>query len=442
MVSRETKQGFIRMNKILLLLFSSILFSQQSILLDEIAAVVDDEVVLLSDVVLAANALAAQENVDPFTSPSKYKELLLESSESMIEQLVIIRMAEIDSVTVLEKDVDRALERQVQNIVAQSGSEEAAEQVLGRKISDFKRSYKDDMEGKLIAEKYTGDLTRGIEITRPEVEDFFKTYKDSIPSFPKRHKVRHILIEISPSEESAKKTELKALSIVEEINGGLSFEKAAKKYSEDPGSKDNGGYLGFVPRGTFVKEFEKAAFTLALNTVSDPIKTQFGFHIIEVLDRSGEKIGVRHILLRTEVTDEDKAKTYKIVSDLSKKIITKDKFILEAKENSNDETTKDLGGMLGWVNTDVYQVKELSVVINNIAENTCSAPILTDFGYHLLWVDEIEEGGPPTIEKNWIELEQMALNKKKSDWYNNWIEKIKTKVYIKRNPLNYPQIAN
>ena len=78
------------MNKILLLLFSSILFSQQSILLDEIAAVVDDEVVLLSDVVLAANALAAQENVDPFTSPSKYKELLLESSESMIEQLVII----------------------------------------------------------------------------------------------------------------------------------------------------------------------------------------------------------------------------------------------------------------------------------------------------------------------------------------------------------------
>ena len=213
-------------------------------------------------------------------------------------------------------------------------------------------------------------------------------------------------------------------------------------YSEDPGSKDNGGYLGFVPSGTFVKEFEKAAFTLALNTISDPIKTQFGFHIIEVLDRSGEKIGVRHILLRTEVTDEDKAKTYKIVSDLSKKIITKDKFILEAKENSNDETTKDLGGMLGWVNTDVYQVKELSVVINNIAENSCSAPILTDFGYHLLWVDEIEEGGPPTIEKNWIELEQMALNKKKSDWYNNWIEKIKTKVYIKRNPLNYPQIAN
>ena len=428
--------------KIFLLFFCGVLFSQQSILLDEIAAVVDDEIVLLSDVVLSANALAAQENVDPYKSPDEYKNLLLKSAESMIEQLVIIKMAEIDSVVVLEKDVDRALERQVQNIISQAGSEEAAEQVLGRKISEFKRSYKDDMEGKLIAEKYTGELTRSIEITRLEVEDFFKTYKDSIPSFPKRYKVRHILIQITPSEESMKETELKALDILEEINKGLSFEDAAKKYSEDPGSKDNGGYLGFVPRGTFVKEFEKAAFTLAINTISKPIKTQFGFHIIEVLERSGERIGVRHILLQTKVVDEDKTKTYKTTSDFSKEINTKNNFISIAKEYSNDETTKDNGGLLGWINTEIYQVEELSSIIKNIPENTCSAPILTDFGYHLLWVDAIEEGGPPTIEKNWIELEQLALSKKKSDWYNDWIEEIKTKVYIKRNPLNYPQITN
>ena len=428
--------------KIFLLFFCGMLFSQQPIMLDEIAAVVDDEIVLLSDVVLSANALAAQENVDPYKSPSKYKNLLLRSVESMIEQLVIIKMAEIDSVMVLEKDVERALERQIQNIISQTGSEEAAEQVLGRKISDFKRSYKNDMKGKLIAEKYTGELTRNIEITRLEVEDFFKTYKDSIPSFPKRHKVRHILIQITPSEESMKKTELKAFNILEEINKGLSFEEAAKKYSEDFASKDNGGYLGFVPRGTFVKEFEKVAFTLSINTISKPIKTQFGFHIIEVLERSGEKVGVRHILLQTEVVDEDKTKTYKIISDLSKKISTKNNFVSIAKEYSKDETTKDNGGLLGWINTDTYQVEELSSVIKNIPENTCSTPILTDFGYHLLWIDEIEEGGLPTIEKNWIKLEQLALNKKKSDWYSNWIEKIKTKVYIKRNPLNYPQITN
>ncbi len=426
----------------LLIFLCGFLFSQQNILLDRVAAVVDDKIVLLSDVVLAANALAAQENVNPSVSPKKYNDLLLKASESMIEQLVIIKMAEVDSITVLEKDVEKALERQIDNIISQSGSKEAAEQVLGKKISDFKRSYKDDMEGKLVAEKYTSQLTMDIQITRPEVESFFSIYKDSIPSFPTEHKVRHILFEIKPSNESIKKTKNVALSIIKEIDNGMTFENAAKKYSEDPGSKEVGGYLGVVSRGTFVKEFEKAAFTLEINKISEPVQTSFGFHIIEVLNRSGEKVEVRHILIKTKTTDEDKEKTYKKSLDIYQKIKTKDNFITSALNYSNDETTKENGGYLGWINAEYYQVKELSSVIKNIESNICSAPILTDFGYHLLWIDEIKKGGPPNLKNNWTELEDMALNKKKSDWYSNWITEIKTKVYIKRNPLTYPQMTN
>ena len=426
----------------LLIFLCGFLFSQQNILLDRVAAVVDDKIVLLSDVVLAANALAAQENVNPSVSPKKYNDLLLKASESMIEQLVIIKMAEVDSITVLEKDVEKALERQIDNIISQSGSKEAAEQVLGKKISDFKRSYKDDMEGKLVAEKYTNQLTMDIQITRPEVESFFSIYKDSIPSFPTEHKVRHILFEIKPSNESIKKTKNVALSIIKEINNGMTFENAAKKYSEDPGSKEVGGYLGVVSRGTFVKEFEKAAFTLEINKISEPVQTSFGFHIIEVLNRSGEKVEVRHILIKTKITDEDKEKTYKNSLDIYQKIKTKDNFITSALDYSNDESTKENGGYLGWIDAEYYQVKELASVIKNIESNVCSAPILTNFGYHLLWIDEIKEGGPPNLQSNWTELEGMALNKKKSDWYSNWITEIKTKVYIKRNPLTYPQITN
>ena len=432
----------IKIKTYFLIFFCGFLFSQQNILLDKVAAVVDDKIVLLSDVVLAANALAAQENVNPSASPTKYNNLLLKASESMIEQLVIIKMAEVDSVTVLEKDVEKALERQIENIISQSGSKEAAEQVLGKKISDFKRSYKDDMEGKLIAEKYTNQLTMDINISRPEVESFFNTFRDSIPSFPTEHMVRHILFEIKPSDDSIEETKNNALLILEEIKNGLSFEDAAKKYSEDPGSKENGGYLGVVTRGTFVKEFEKAAFTLDLNQISEPVQTSFGFHIIEVLERAGEKIGVRHILIKTKTTDEDKEKTYQNSLKVSKEINTKDNFITSASSYSNDETTKENGGYLGWIDTEYYQVKELATVIKNIEQNTCSTPILTNFGYHLIWVDEIKEGGPPSLEKYWTELEGMALNKKKSDWYTNWIEEIKTKVYIKRNPLTYPQITN
>ena len=432
----------IKIKSCFIIFFCGILLSQQNILLDKVAAVVDDKIVLLSDVVLAANALAAQENVNPSISPKKYNDLLLKASESMIEQLVIIKIAEVDSVTVLEKDVEKALERQIDNIISQSGGKEAAEQVLGKKISDFKRSYKDDMEGKLIAEKYTNQLTMNIQITRPEVESFFVAYKDSIPSFPTEHKVRHILFEIKPSDKSIEETKNIALSIINEIKNGMTFEDAAQKYSEDPGSKESGGYLGIVPRGTFVKEFEKAAFTLELNKISEPVQTSFGFHIIEVLERSGEKVGVRHILIKTKTTDEDKERTYQKSLEVYQKIKTKDNFITSALDYSNDESTKENGGYLGWIDTNYYQVEELSAVIKNIEKNICSAPIFTDFGYHLLWIDEIKKGGPPNLEKNWTELESMALNKKKSDWYSNWILEIKTKVYIKRNPLTYPQIAN
>ena len=432
----------IKIKKILLLLLISFSFAQEDILLDRVSAVVEGRVVLLSDVVLAANALAAQQKINPATDLEKYKNLLLQSSESMIEQLVIIKMAEVDSVEVLDKDVERALERQIETIISQSGSKEAAEEALGRKISDFKRAYRDDMKGKLLAERYTTTLTSGISITRNEVINFYNTYKDSIGSFPTFYKTRHLLLEINPSENSLNDALIKTNKIREEIVLGLSFEDAAKKYSEDPGSKELGGSLGYVPRGTFVKEFEKAAWTINLETLSSPVKTKYGYHLIEVLQRTGQKVALRHILISVTTSEEDKNLTYKKAAALVKEIKNKEDFISKTKEFSDDTTSGPKGGYMGMIDLESYQIKDLSDTIKNIPLNTPSSPVLTQFGYHIIWVDEKKEGGLPTLDKNWIDLEQMALNQKKSDWYSVWIEKIKNKFYIKRNPLSYPQINN
>jgi peptidyl-prolyl cis-trans isomerase SurA len=351
-------------------------------------------------------------------------------------------MAEVDSVEVLDKDIDRALERQIDNIISQAGGKEEAELALGRKISDFKRSYRDDMRGKLLAEKYTGSLTSGISVTRGEVVNFYNTFKDSILPFPTLYKTRHLLLEIKPSEESLKKALNKTQDIRDEIVAGLSFADAAKKYSEDIQSGENGGNLGYVPRGTFVQEFDKMVFTLDPNILSEPVKTQFGYHLIEVLQRSGEKVNARHILISANVSEEDKNLTYKKTASIVKEIKNKDDFILKVKEYSDDTTSGPKGGYMGMINLDQYQVKELVDVIKNISLNTPSAPVLTQFGYHIVWVDEKIEGGPASLDKNWLDLEQMALNQKKSDWYSNWIKEIKNKFYIKRNPLTYPQIKN
>ena len=412
-------------------------------MLDRVSSVVEGKIVLLSDVVLAANALAAQQKINPNTNPNKYKEILQSASESMIEQLVIIKMAEVDSVEVLDKDVDRALDRQIESIIAQAGGKEEAELALGRKISDFKRAYRDDMKGKLLAEKYTGTLTSGITITRGEVIDFYNTYKEKILDFPTLYKTRHLLLEIKPSEKSLEEALNKTNKIREDIlSENLSFEVAAKQYSSDPGSKDLGGNLGEMLRGRFVKEFDKIAFTIEPNTLSEPIKTQFGYHLIEVLNRSGEKVNARHILIPVDLTEEDKNITYKKASSLTKEITSKDIFISKAKELSDDTSSGPKGGYMGMIDLDQYQVKELINIIKNVPLNTPSSPVLTQYGYHIIWVDKKIEGGPASLDKNWLDLEQMALNQKKSDWYSNWINEIKSKFYIKRNPLTYPQIQN
>ena len=429
------------MKKILyILLITSFIEAQQEILLDRVASVVENKIVLMSDVVLAANAVAAQQKINPNTDPLIYQEILESSRESMVEQLLIIEMAEQDSVEILEKDIDKALNQQIDNIIAQTGSKELAEAALGKKISDFKRSYRDDMKGKLLAEKYTSSLTTSISVSRGDVIDFFSVYKDSIPSFPTLYKTHHILIEIKPSEESEKESFEKAMKVKNEILSGLSFEEAAKKYSADPGSKDQGGNLGYVPRGTFVKEFDRVVFTVEKNILTEPIKTQYGYHLIEVLERTGEKVLSRHILIRTETTDLDKKKTYDIINNIKNDINNFEDFSNAALNFSDDKTSNTNKGFLGMIDLDYYQVPELKQEIKNIKTKTVSNPISTDFGYHLIWVDEIKEGGPPNLESNWLELEEMALNKKKSDWYQKWINKIKLQFYIKRNPLTYPQI--
>ena len=426
---------------IYILVFMSFLQAQQEILLDRVASVVENKIVLMSDVVLAANAVAAQQQINPNTNPLVYKKILESSRESMVEQLLIIEMAEQDSVEILEKDIDKALNQQIENIIAQTGSKELAEVALGKKISDFKRSYRDDMKGKLLAEKYTSSLTSSINVSRGDVIDFFNTYKDSLPSFPTLYKTHHILIEVKPSEKSVKDSFNKAKDIKNKIlNGKISFDDAAKTYSADPGSKDQGGNLGYVSRGTFVKEFDRVVFTIEKNILTEPIKTQYGHHLIEVLERSGEKVLARHILIKTESTELDKKKTYDIVYNIKNNINSFNDFYEAAANFSDDKTSNTNGGFLGMIDLEYYQVPELKKEISSIKTKTVSNPIETNFGYHLIWVDEIKEGGLPSLEINWLELEEMALNKKKSDWYQNWINKIKSQFYIKRNPLTYPQI--
>ena len=415
-----------------ILCFSFLFGKEQPQYIDGVAALVEEHVILKSDLAQMVNMAAVQGGIDPSKDQGAFLRLQGSVLQSMVDQKILLKMAEIDSITIEEKEVNQSLEQQVQMLIAQAGGEKRAEEILGQSLSDFRREFWYDMRDRLISEKYQQQLLNSINITRGGVVDFYKTYKDSLPSIPTRVKVRHLLISVTPSERSKNESFSLLKSIKERLLNGESFSLLANQFSQDPGSKNNGGLLGWVTRGSLVKNFETAAFTAKPGDIVGPVETQFGYHLIETIDKKGDKIKVRHILSIPEKTAEDNKRAYSFAMSLKKDSIkTVEDFKRQVKRHTFDESTSKIGGDLGWIDPNTYSIPEIGQAVGIIGMDSCSAPINTSLGFHLLWFEGIKKGGRPNTNDHWPEIEDMALNKKKMDWYRSWIDKAREKFFIK-----------
>ena len=417
---------------LLLFLFPVKAQNQQKV--DGVAAVVGDKVVLSSDVNQSLAMAVFQQKLDPNKDGDLIQSIKNNIINTIVNRKVVLIMAELDSVEVDEKEVDRSLQQQIDNIVQQAGSEDAAEKALGQPLRVFKREYWYDVRDMLVTQKYQQTIMSKVGVNRADVERFYKTYKDSIPPFPTTAKIRHLLLNIEPNDVQIQKT----TNLLKSIKGKIlskekSFEEMALQYSQDPSAKNAGGSLGFVKRGTLVTEFEAVAFNLEPGEISDPVKTQFGYHIIETQEIRGDKINVRHILLTPPITEEDESLAYKKAFTLKDSAKTMEDFLRLVNTYSMDKETKKSGGNLGWINPKTYPIPEFGMVLNQINSNECAGPIRTDLGYHLVWLESLKPGGQANLKQHWTEIESMALNKKQADWYEVWIKESKKNVYISIN---------
>ena len=411
-------------------LFSSLFPQERAQIIDGVAAIVENSVLLKSDLVQMINMVAIQQRLDPKEDPVAFLKLQESVLQSMVDQKVVLEMASLDSIIVEEKEVNQSLDQQVQMLIAQSGSEEEAEKMLGQSLRSFRDEFWFDMQDRMISERYQQQLLNAISTTREEVVGFYETYKDSLPLLPLRAKIRQLLIKIPPSDSSKMETIKLLNNIRKQIMEGESFAALAEKYSIDP-SRNLGGGLGWVKRGSLVKNFETVAFTLDSGIISNPIETEFGFHLIETLDKKGEKINVRHILIAPEITKKDNKRAYDFALSLKDSSVSLNNFKKLIKIYSDDLETQSLGGDLGWITPDNYPIKEIGLAIKYINLNECSLPINSSLGFHLLWLEDIQPGGAPNLNNHWLEIEAMALNKKKMNWYNNWLSDARKKFFIK-----------
>ena len=403
---------------------------EKSQAVDGVAAFVGENIILKSDVSQVVGMTALQRGIDV----TQDVELLMRLQEgvlsSLIDQKVILEMAKLDSIEIADKDVENALDQQVDGFIMRAGSEEVAETMLGQSLSDFRREFWYDMRDRLITEQYQQQLIMSVNINRSGVAGFYEEYKDSLPDFPIKMKIRHLLVRVKAGKESKKEALAEINLLREKIINGESFASVAEDFSDDPGSRTSGGSLGFIKRNQMVKEFETKAYTQDLNTISEPIETTFGYHILETTEKSGEKIKVRHILVSPEITEKDESIAYKYALGLRDNSTNLEKFKSLVIKESEDEQTKKIGGDLGWITPGSSPIPEISEVLGLLEVGECSRPVKSSFGYHLLWLEEVRPGGKPTLDLHWTEIEEIALNHKRMMFFKDWVAEARDNFYI------------
>lgn len=412
---------------IVVILLAFTIFAQES--LDRIIAVVDNEIILQSELNLQVAYVAAQRNIDP-----KNPELQNSILTKMIEEKLLYAQAELDSVTVSDEEVNNQLQNQLNFFISQYGSQERMEQAYGMSIEKIRRELREEvrknMMSNMVQQKHFGQL----DATRREVQEFFETYQDSLGLIPERFELSHIFINPQQGERLKTKAKEFAQSLLDSIKSGADFASLAKKYSDDPGSAARGGELGFVKRGVFFPQFEAAAFQLAEGEISSVVESPVGFHIIEMLERRGESIQTRHILVKVSSDDESDLDAIETLNEIRDSLMQGHKsFDYFARRYSDDAETAKLGGSLGK-----FEVSQLDKTLRDrvygmaIGEISFPKRLELDnktYGYHIIKVDNRVPEHRPTFEGDYDEIKRLAIYHKRQKQYTKWIEELKEEIY-------------
>ncbi|MEI6312303.1 MAG: peptidylprolyl isomerase [Bacteroidota bacterium] len=325
----------------LVLCTSLSVFAQQKTV-DKVIGVVGDNIILLSDVEAQLQQAKAQgEIVNDRLRCTIFDQLLLDK--------FFLAQAQLDSVYVSEDEVEAELDKRIRYFITNSfGSQQKLEEYYGKSTEDLKDDFRKDIRNQMLAEKMQSKIYGSIKTTPSDVKLFFDDIpKDSLPYFNAEIELSQIVIKPKASDEAREYALYKANQIRKEILNGGDFSIKATLNSDDPGSKKDGGDLGFISRGEMVQEFEAGAFKLKEGEISEVIETQFGYHIIQCLERKGERIHVRHILISPPITSIDEqiaVTTLDSIAGLIKSGIMT--FEQAVKEFSEDDQSKSNNGSI------------------------------------------------------------------------------------------------
>ncbi len=424
-------------------MFLQTVLAQNPVVVDKVLAVIGDNVVLLSDVEAQFQQLKQQ---DP---EAKYG---LSDRCQLFENILLDRLflsqAQLDSVTTTPEEVEAELDRRIKYFISIFGSKDKLEEYYGKSVLELKDDFKDDIEKQLVTDKMKGKVFSGLKISPAEVKEYFERIpKDSIPYFNSELELGQIVMFPKVSQAEKKRALKKIQDLRTEILQGSDFSVKAIQYSEDPGSYLDGGNLGYINRGELVPEFEAVAYKLKEGELSEPVETPFGYHLIIVDEKRGDKLKARHILIKPKITSADLTIVRERMDSIAHQLKVDSLSWRDAvNQFSDDEQSKAIGGLMTNQKTgdshfekadidgtliftiDRMKVGEFSDVLPHSAMDRTGE---TKNGFRIIWLKSETQPHKASLDLDYPKIQAAAKGEKQQKILEEWVKLHRSKNYVR-----------
>ncbi len=431
--------------------------AQSKVMADKVVAVVGNSMILYSDLVQRSKSLAEHRRQLGYTSD---RDPLCEALEDLIEQKILYNQAQIDSISIDVSDIALMVENTLSQEIAERGSQMAVEMYYHKAIFDIRSELQERYEEVRYANRMQQEIREKSSVTSGEVEYFFRQLpQDSLPIIPEQY-VYSQIVRYPPSTEEAKlRTRERLLELRERIMNGTQFESLARMYSEDPGSALRGGEMDPMTKESFVQPFADALGRLKPGQVSEVVETEYGYHLIQLLDQVGNLYHCRHILLKPQFTDDEIQSTFTMLDSLKQEILAGNMTFSEAVEQySEDKYSNRNGGvatnieLLEAMNqgdaraaTTKFLKEELSQMpevynalkdmkIGDISDAFASQDMKGNILGKIVRLDEVVPTHIASLSEDFLQIEEIALRQKQDKDYEKWLKDKVAGMFIRVDP--------
>ncbi|MBR5253874.1 MAG: peptidylprolyl isomerase [Bacteroidales bacterium] len=417
----------------------------------------DDVVVDKVIAIVGQNMIKKSELETAFLQQKINSKLIIENEyeqkcdllEGMLINKLMLHQAEVDSVEVTDDEVNREMDNRIRYMISAYGSQEMLEKQMRKTLSEIKSYYKDIIKENIMIAQIEQKLTGSLSVTPQEVADFYNSIpKDSLPTIEQEYIFSQIVKIPKISEEEKERVKEKLNEYRDRILKGTKFSTIATLYSEDPASAKKGGELGFFSRGDMVGEFENAAFALQDGEISPIIETKYGFHIIQMIERRGNQVNCRHILLQPKITSQQLGEAYKELEEIKEKIDKGEITFEEAIIKYSDDPSKVNDGLIvnpynasaifskDAINETIFNIDKVDFESMKQGEITKPIKFKTELSeaYRLIKVKRKTDAHKVDLILDYDKVHSSALDNKKTETIRNWANKRLKKTYVKIDP--------